>query len=67
MELELLSRNLKRQKNLSLFTDVFSKKEHSQDAHLDGSAPFMEEIVLSKERVTKVLKGTFKALGPDES
>ena len=35
---------------------------------LDRSAPFMEDIVVTKERVTKLLKGLnpSKALGPDE-
>ena len=35
---------------------------------LDRSAPFMEDIAVSKEGVTKLLKGLnpCKALGPDE-
>ena len=35
---------------------------------LDRSAPFMEDIVVTKEGVTKLLKGLnpSKALGPDE-
>ena len=45
---------------------MFAKSEHSQV--LDRSAPFMEDIVVTKERVTKLLKGLTpsKALGPDE-
>ena len=50
------------------FTDVFTKSEHSQVPLLDRSAPFMEDIVVTKEAVTKLLKGLnpSKALGPDE-
>ena len=50
------------------FTDVFTKSEHSQVPLLDRSAPFMEDIVVTKEGVTKLLKGLYpsKALGPDE-
>ena len=50
------------------FTDVFTKIEHSQVPLLDRSAPFMEDIVVTKEGVTKLLKGLnpSKALGPDE-
>ena len=52
------------------FTDVFTKNEHSQVPLLDRSAPFMEDIVVTKEGVTKLLKGlrlnSSKALGPDE-
>ena len=49
-------------------TDVFTKSEHSQVPLLDRSALFMEDIVVSKEGVTKLLKGLnpSKALGPDE-
>ena len=52
----------------SQFTDVFTKIEHSQVPLLDRSAPFMEDIVVTKEGVTKLLKGLnpSKALGPDE-
>ena len=39
------------------FTDVFTKSEHSQVPLLDRSAPFMEDIVVTKEGVTKLLKG----------
>ena len=50
------------------FTDVFTKSEHSQVPLLDRSVPFMEDIVVTKEGVTKLLKGLnpSKALGPDE-
>ena len=50
------------------FTDVFTKSEYSQVPLLDRSAPFMEDIVVTKEGVTKRLKGLnpSKALGPDE-
>ena len=49
------------------FTDVFTKSEYSQVPLLDRSAPFMEDIVVTKEGVTKLLKGLnpSKALGPD--
>ena len=48
--------------------DVFTKSEYSQVPLLDRSAPFMEDIVVTKEGVTKLLKGLYpsKALGPDE-
>ena len=47
---------------------VFTKTEHSQTPLLNRKAPFMEDIVVSKEGVTKLLKGLnpSKALGPDE-
>ena len=47
------------------FTDVFNKSDHSD---LSRSAPFMDDIVVSNEGVTKLLKGLnpSKALGPDE-
>ena len=50
------------------FTDVFTKSEFKEVPLLDRSAPFMEEIVVTKEGVTKLLKGLnpSKALGPDE-
>ena len=50
------------------FADVFTKSEHSQIPLLDRSAPFMENIVVTKEGVTKLLKGLnpSKALGPRE-
>ena len=50
------------------FTDVFSKNEHIQVPLLDRSAPFMNDFVVSKDGVIKLLKGfnPSKALGPDE-
>ena len=50
------------------FTDVFNKNEHTQVPLLDKSAHFMDDIVVSKDRVIKLLKGLnpSKALGPDE-
>ena len=50
------------------FTDVITKTEHSQVPLLDRSAPFMDDIVVTKEGVTKLLKGLnpSRALGPDE-
>ena len=47
------------------FTDVFNKNEHTQVPLLDRSAPFMNEIVVSKDGVIKLLKGLnpSKALG----
>ena len=47
---------------------MFSKNEHTQVLLLDRSAPFMDDIVVSKDRLTKLLKGLnpSKALGPDE-
>ena len=38
------------------FTDVFNKNEHIQVPFLDRSAPFMNDIVISKEGVIKLLK-----------
>ena len=50
------------------FTDVFTKTVQTQVPLLDRSGPFMDEIVVTKEGVTKLLKGLnpSKALGPDE-
>ena len=49
---------------------ISSEREHSQVPLLDSlrSAPFMEDIVVTKEGVTILLKGLnpSKALGPDE-
>ena len=47
---------------------MFTKSEYSHVPLLDRSAPFMEDIVVTKEGVTKLLKGLnpSKALGPDE-
>ena len=48
--------------------DVFNKNEHTQVPLLDRSAPFMNDIAVSKDGVIKLLKGLnpSKALGPDE-
>ena len=45
-----------------------NKNEHTQVPLLDRSAPFMNDIVVSKDRVIKLLNGLnpSKALGPDE-
>ena len=50
------------------FTDVFNKNEHTLIPLLDRSAPFMNDIAVSKDGVIKLLKGLnpSKALGPDE-
>ena len=50
------------------FSDVSTKSEHSQVPLLDRSAPFMEDVVVTKEGVTKLLKGLnpSKNLGPDK-
>ena len=50
------------------FTDMFYKSQHSQTPLLDRSIHIMEDIVVTKEGVTKLLKclNPFKALGPDE-
>ena len=50
------------------FAYVFTKFEHNQVPLLDRSAPFMEDIVVTKEGVSKLLKGLnpSKALVPDE-
>ena len=47
---------------------MFSKNEHTQVPLLDKSAPFMNDIAVSKNGVIKLLKGLnpSKALGPDE-
>ena len=39
------------------FTDVLNKNEHTQVPLLDRSAPFMNDIVISKDIVIKLLKG----------
>ena len=48
--------------------DVFNKNDHSEVPFLSKSAPFMDDIVVLNEGVTKLLKGLnpSKALGPDE-
>ena len=50
------------------FSDVFTKSEYKQVPLLDRSAPFMPDIVVTKEGVSKLLKGLnpSKALGSDE-
>ena len=50
------------------FNGQFTKSEYSQVPLLDRSVPFMEDIVVTKEVVIKLLKGLnpSKALGPDE-
>ena len=50
------------------FTDVVNKNDHSEVPFLSRSAPFMDDIVVSNEGITKLLKGLnhSKALGPDE-
>ena len=50
------------------FTDVFNKSEHTQVPLPNRSAPFLEEIHVSAEGITKLLKGLnpSKAIGPDE-
>ena len=50
------------------FTDVFNKNEHTQVPLLDRSAPFMNDVTVSKDGVIKLLKvlNPSKALGPDE-
>ena len=44
------------------------KTEHSQVPLLDRSTPFMEDLIVTKEGVTKLMEGLnpFKVLGPDE-
>ena len=50
------------------FTDVFNKNEHTQVPLLDRSAPFINDIVIPKDGVIKLLKGLnpSKVLGLDE-
>ena len=50
------------------FTDVFNKSDHSEVPFLSRSTPFMDDIVVSNEGVTKLLKDLnhSKALGSDE-
>ena len=45
------------------FTDVFNKNDHSEVPFLSRFAPFMDDIVVSNEGVTKLLK----ALNPFQS
>ena len=48
--------------------DVFNKNEHTQVPLQDRSAPFMDDSIVSKDGVIKLLKSLnpSKALGPDE-
>ena len=48
---------------------MFNRSDHIEVPFLSRSAPFMDDIVVSNEGVTKLLKGfnLSKALGPDES
>ena len=39
------------------FANVFSKNEHTQVPLLDRSAPFMNDVAISKDGVIKLLKG----------
>ena len=50
------------------FTDVFNKSEHTQVPLAYRSAPFMEDIHVSAEGITKLFKGLnpSKTVGPDE-
>ena len=50
------------------FKDVSNKNEHTQVPLSNRPAPFIEDIHVSAEGVTKLLKGLnpSKALGPDE-
>ena len=47
---------------------MFGQNEHTQVPLLDRSAPFMNDIAVSKDGVIKLLKGLSPstALGPDE-
>ena len=49
------------------FMDVFNKNDHSEVPFLSRSASFMDDMVVSNEGVSKLLKGLnpSKALGPD--
>ena len=53
----LLSESEKAAKFNGQFTYMFTKSKYSQVPLLDRSAPFMEDIVVTKEGVTKLLKG----------
>ena len=50
------------------FSDVFTKSEYKHVPLMDRSAPFIHDILVTKEGVTKLLKGLSpsKALGPEE-
>ena len=49
------------------FIDVFNISDHIEVLFLSRSAPYMDDIVVSNEGVTKLLNGLnpSKALGPD--
>ena len=53
------------QSEFEKFSGVFTKSEYKQVPLLDRSAPFMQDIVVTKEGVTKLLRGLnpSKALG----
>ena len=68
MEVALLSQNLNTQRNVIFSLRMCSvKNEQSQVPLLNRSVPFMKEIVVSNDGVTKLLKGLnpSKALGSD--
>ena len=72
MERVLLRRISKRQRNSVVSLRMCSikmnhKNKHTQVPLLDRSAPFMNDIAVSKDGVIKLLKGLnpSKALGPD--
>ena len=46
------------------FTDVFNKYEHTQVPLLDRSAPFMNDIVISKDGVLPLLIQMFIKVAP---
>ena len=50
------------------FTDVFTQSRFNEAPLLDRSAPRMNDISVSTDGVTKLLKGLnpSKAMGPDE-
>ena len=67
MERVLLSRTSKKAEEFN-GQFVFNKNEHIQDPLLDKSAPFMNELAVSKDGVIKLLEGLnlSKSLGSDE-
>ena len=48
------------------FTDVFNENEHTHVPLLDRSAPFMNDIVISKDGVIKLIK-LLKGLNPSKA
>ena len=50
------------------FSDVFTECEYNEVPLPDRSVPFMHDVVITKEGLTKLLRGLSpsKALGPDE-